>query len=398
MAGSRRSPVLRGEWSASDQRDPRDRDRRRGRGFNRDRGRNRHHQRGRPGRPHDRHLDRGGRSPPPSHNNKPRFRRDPSHDPDDFALNRSSARASPGPSPPGFHNSRRSVDNPSPSAPGDRDIHPPLDREAPSYWRDESPFGPPPKRKRTRSPSLRGHRSGYPHSHQFTRHEERRDRSPPYQKRGGRFPGRGARRGSPRRGRDRRGKDGRRPDIRRPARSRSPVRERWFPSPDRRSRSPAVDDYSDHDSHYRSPSRHSARSVNSRLSVSSRISRGEPAMNPTQPIQSMADGPARSPSPPRPIPSFDADNARGPGEGPANLPDAFPMHGMRAFDPHSGQRHRPSRAHTYTTSPQYATPTSGQHGSPPPGSPYSGGRGNWVGQPPYSGPPRSVCDYLMALS
>ncbi|KAJ9408569.1 hypothetical protein DTO045G8_3517 [Paecilomyces variotii] len=108
-------------------------------------------------------------------------------------------------------------------------------------------------------------------------------------------------------------------------------------------------------------------------------------MNSTRPIQSVVDDSKRSPSPLRPIPSFDADNAGGPLDGESRIREAFPMHGMRASDVHGNQRGRSSRSHgQYSNSPQYVTPTSSYHGSPS-GSPYSNGRGGWSGQPPFHG-------------
>ncbi|OJJ48944.1 hypothetical protein ASPZODRAFT_61127 [Penicilliopsis zonata CBS 506.65] len=102
-------------------------------------------------------------------------------------------------------------------------------------------------------------------------------------------------------------------------------------------------------------------------------------MSSTRPIQSVVNESTRSPSPPRPIPSFDAENSTVAPDG-----EAFPMHGMRVSDAHSGQRSRPPRPHggnrQYSTSPQYVTSNSSYQGSPPPHSPYSGGRGSWNGQ------------------
>jgi CTD kinase subunit alpha len=105
---------------------------------------------------------------------------------------------------------------------------------------------------------------------------------------------------------------------------------------------------------------------------------------PTRPIQSIVgDRPA---SPLRPIPSFDADNGPGPMDNNTQMREQFPMHGMRAAD----FQNRPPRPHldtrqpqSYAGSPQYMTPTSSHHGSPQSGSPYSGGRGGWGGQPQF---------------
>ncbi|CAG8046970.1 unnamed protein product [Penicillium nalgiovense] len=378
MAGSHTSPVLRDQWNADPDREPRDRERRRGRGSGRDRGRNRGRDRGRPYRPNNRYFDRSGRSPPRAS----RFGPDSSHDLGDFAPDRSSPRGSP--PPRNFHNGRRlDSTQPMPSA-GDWNAHSsgPFDREAPGFRRDEASTGPPQKRQRTRSPSPRGGRGPLPPPRpNYSDNWDIRDRSPPsFKKRGGRNQGRGApRRRSPRRGRDRRGKDRRRPDITRPGRSRSPIHERGFhPSPDRRSRTPGGDNYSDHGSHYRSNSRHSVRSGASRYSESSRRSRRDSAMNTNRPIQSVVDDTARSPSPPRPIPSFESENFEPPGDS-THSRDELPMHAM--------PRRRPSRPHLDTRSyanPQNATWTGSYHGSPQPPSPYSA-RGGWSGQPPYSG-------------
>ncbi|KAJ5304202.1 uncharacterized protein N7443_003862 [Penicillium atrosanguineum] len=395
MAGSRRSPPLRDQWNADPDRDPRERDRRRGRGSNRDRGRARHRERGRHPRPSDRHFDYPARSPPARAS---RFGSDLSHAPGDSALDRPPPRGSPGP-PSGSNNNRR-LDHPRPSSSGGWNDNPSvlLDRDGPASRLDESPFAPPSKRKRTRSPSPHGPRGSYPPGRpSFGKQGERRDRSPSFKNRG-RFSGRGApgrgasRRRSPRgRGRDRRGNDRRRSDIQRPGRSKSPGRDKGsHPSPDRRSRS-LSGDYSDRNSRYRSrsASRHSARSAHSRMSTYSSNSRGQDGMNSTQPIQSIMHSTARSPSPPRPIPSYDSSNMSGPSDGPARLQDAFPMHGTRPSDVHNKQRRQPSRPHLdqrpYPTSPNFATPTSSHHGSPPPTSPYNGGRGGRSGQPQFAG-------------
>ncbi|OXV09278.1 hypothetical protein Egran_02957, partial [Elaphomyces granulatus] len=111
-------------------------------------------------------------------------------------------------------------------------------------------------------------------------------------------------------------------------------------------------------------------------------------MNSTRPIQSIVDDSNRSPSPLRPIPSFDADNAGDHLDGESRMREAFPMHGMRASDVHGGKQ-RPPRPHIdtrqFSTSPQYVTPTSSYQGSPQSGSPYSGGRGGWSGQSHFPG-------------
>jgi CTD kinase subunit alpha len=380
---------LRDQWSADPDRDPRERERRRGRGPGRDRGgRNRGRDRGRPYRPNNRNYDRPGRSPPRAS----RFGPDFSHDLGDFAPNRSPPRGSPGSS--SLHNGRRRDSNIPVSAAGDWNARPPgpFDREAPGPRRDESPSGPPLKRQRTRSPSTHARRGPLPLPRSnYPKYGEGRDRSPSFKKRGGRTQGRGAPRGrSPRRGRDRRGKDRRRPDIPRAGRSISPGQEREFhPSPDRRSRSPSGDNYSDHGSHYRSKSRHSVRSANSRYSISPRRSRRDSEMSTSRPIRSVVDANARSPTPPRPIPSFGSDNFGPPGDHSDNVRDTIFMHGMRS-DVDKHPRRRPSRpqldTRSHETSPHHATSAGSYHGSPQPPSPYSAGRGGWSGAPSHSGP------------
>ncbi|KAJ5350948.1 hypothetical protein N7541_008675, partial [Penicillium brevicompactum] len=391
MAGSRRSPVLRDQWSADHERDPRDNDRRRGRGSGRDRGRGRGRDRGRPYRPNNRNFDRPGRSPPRAS----RFGPDSSHELGDFAPDRSHPQGSPG--PPNFHNNRR-LDSTRPADAGDWNANPSasFDREgAPGFRRAESPNGPPFKRQRTRSPSPGGRRGPLPPQRSnFPRQGEPRDRSPSYRKRGGRNQGRGApRRRSPRRGRDRRGKDRRRPDFPRPGRSRSPGHERGFPpSPDGRPRTPGGDNfgdnYSDHGSHYRSSSRHSVQST-SKFSSASHTSRRNSIMNSVRPNQSALNDPTRSPSPPRPIPSYDTENFDTTGEQFSNSRDAFSMNGSR-HDVKNQSRRRSSRSHLdsrpYQSSTQHGTSTGSFHDSPQPPSPYSAGRGEWNGPPPYPGP------------
>lgn len=387
MAGSRRSPVLRDPRSGDPENDPRDRDRRRGRGSNRDRGRSRHRDRGgRQPRPNDRHFDYPTRSPP---SRASRFGPDPSRTSNDFPLDRSPPRGSPGPSS-SFRDGRR-PDNRRPSLSGDlKNTHSsgPVGKDTRAFLRDDSPFGPPSKRKRTRSPSPRGQG---PPFHQrrssFTKNGDRRDRSPPSRSRG-RFPGRGAPRGrSPHRGRDRRGKDRRRSDMPRSGRSRSPVRDREFrPSPERRPRSP-TDDYSDRDSRYRSRtrslSRHSARTVASKASAYSPQSRRDEGMHSNRPIKSVVNDHGRSPSPPRRISSLNGSNMNGPSKGQGSMRDAFPMHEMRPADAHNKQRRQPSRpdldSGAYSTSPHLRTPTRSHHGSPQPESPFAGRRGSWTG-------------------
>ena len=117
----------------------------------------------------------------------------------------------------------------------------------------------------------------------------------------------------------------------------------------------------------------------------------------TRPIQSVLDDSTRPPSPPRPIPSFDSES-----HNPGDMREAFPLHGMKASDIHGAHRPGPPQLetrHSYSTSPQYMTPTSSHHGSPQSGSPYSRGRGGWGGQQQqfHSQPVYVVPPYVIAL-
>ncbi|CAG8001288.1 unnamed protein product [Penicillium olsonii] len=387
MAGSRRSPVMRDQWNADHERDPRDGERRRGRGSGRDRGRGRGRDRGRPHRPNNRNFDRPGRSPPRAS----RFGPDSSHDLGDFAPEGSHHQGSP--VPPNFQQNRRTDSTRPVSSAGDWNAHPsgPFDREPPAFRRAESPNGPPFKRQRTRSPSPGGRRGPMPPQRPYPQHGEARDRSPSYRKRGGRNQGRGApRRRSPRRGRDRRGKDRRRPEFPRPGRSRSPIHDRGFHhSPEGRSRTPGGDNfndnYSDRGSHYRSSSRHSVQS-NSRFSATSHNSRRNSTMNSFRPNQSVVDDNDRSPSPPRPIPSHDPEIFGPSGDQYTNPRDTIPMHGSRQDVKSQSRRHSsrpPLDTRPYAASTQHGTGSF--HGSPQPPSPYSAGRGDWNGSS-YPGP------------
>ncbi|KAI9041738.1 putative protein kinase [Aspergillus affinis] len=383
MAGSRRSPVLREQWrTTGDTRDQRDRERHRPRGSHRDRGgkhgnRDRDRRRrppkdGRPGLPF--------RSPPPR--SFPHPDDDERRPPRDFSPGAASARGSPGPSQseikhgqkPSFHRSPRQGE------PSDLDHIRPREAERPTerdYRRDDSPSAPPPKRKRTRSPSPGGPPRHPSHpSHRYPGDDF--DRGFPFKKRG-RFPGRGrSGRRSPRRGRERRKNEGgRRPSSPRPRRSKSPIRGGKSFNPRRRFHSPRPEDDIEEGSRYRSVSRHSVQSGDSRFSYGSR--RDSITMNPGRPARSMTDDSFRSPSPSRPVPSFNADYAPAPADG-----DALrESHGRRPSDAQGGQHSRPPRPHAdsrqYSASPQYVTPTNSYHGSPQPKSPYSTGRGGWNG-------------------
>lgn len=102
-------------------------------------------------------------------------------------------------------------------------------------------------------------------------------------------------------------------------------------------------------------------------------------MRGTRPIQSILEDESRQPSPPRPIPSFDADNSSSMNDD-THMREAFPMHGMKATDMQSTPRPRRPNIDTrqsYATSPQYMTPNSSHHGSPQSGSPFGTSRGGW---------------------
>lgn len=379
MAGSRRSPVLRDQWRAtSDTRDPRDREKHRPRGSYRDRGRDKFRDRERRRRPKEGRPDDELplRSPPP----RP-FPPPPHHEPRqhrDLSPSTVSARGSPGHPHSEFHPGRKLGRDRSP-LPADypglesrRSLEAENTNDRGHHRRDHSPSAPPPfKRKRTRSPSPSGfdqpptrpsHR--YPPSN----HSDDLDRGLPSNRRG-RFAtrGRSGRRPSPRRGRDRRPPGGRRPISPRPRRSRSPVRGgKSYAYPRRRFHSPLPEDELENEPRYRSPSRHSVQSGDSRLSIASRRnSLGDPTMNSARPARSAAGDSFRSLSPSREAPGHDADNASVSANGETSR-DAF-------------QRPRTSRpyadASQYSSTMQNATPTNSYHGSPQPGSPYSGGRG-----------------------
>ena len=118
-----------------------------------------------------------------------------------------------------------------------------------------------------------------------------------------------------------------------------------------------------------------------------RRNRGDQKMqSSTRPIQSILDESPRQPSPPRPIPSFEDSN----GIGDSHINQAFPLHGMKASDIHANHRRVPPHIDTrqsFSSSPQYMTPTSSHHGSPQSGSPYSHGRGGWGAPQHFHGQP-----------
>lgn len=389
--------MLRDQWRASnDTRDQRDRERHRSRGSHRDRGRERYRERQRRRRPKGGRPDHLGRSPPRSFaqadNEGHRSHRE-------FSPSTASARVSPGPSLDfqpsqnfGRHSSPKPTEYPDLESQHSLEVDRPIERD---YPRDQYPSTPPPpKRKRTRSPSsgLYPRRSNQdPPHHSYSKQGDDPERGFPHKRGRGRFPGRGrSGRKSPRRGRDRRKDDTDRRNSSCPRYSKSPIRgAKFYNHP----RGHPGDDI-EGESRYRSVSRHSADSVGSKLSTISR--RESITMHSTRPIQSAGNS-LRSPSPPRPIPSFDVDIASASVDGDTTR-EAIPMHGVRASDARDS---KPSnlRSHLdakqYSTSPQYVTSSNSYHGSPQSTSPYSGGRGGWNGQqpphqgrsPPYRQPP-----------
>ena len=396
MAGSRMSPVLRDEWRGSS--DTRDRQGKgRPRGSDRDRGRKRNNWKDRHTRPREAPFDRPPWSPPPSRS-FPGPGREASRRYRESSPGGSITRGSPGPPAlgsrgnghrKGSHRSSNYQDNERHHFSGEIPFE--VDTKI-GPGRGDSPSVPPPsKRKRTRSPSPQPH-NNFHHQNRNRPSWDRgnqdrgdRERSPaPQHKRRGRFASRGAfPRGSPR-GRGRRDTNFDRLGPLRRRFSRSPVRGRGKTRPSPRGRpmrSPLNEDYSDKDSLYRSPSRDSDHSEHSKLSVSSRGSRKQLDKNSTRSIRSIVNDSARSPSPLRRIPSFDADDA--------SLREGFPMHGMRASDARVNQRFHPVKSNVgtgqYATSPPYAASVGSYYGSPRSPSPYSSGRGSWGGKPQYHG-------------
>ncbi|KAH2752892.1 hypothetical protein KXV55_007167 [Aspergillus fumigatus] len=386
MAGSRNSPLLRDQWSApSETRDQRERGRQRPRGSNRDRGRDRFRDRER------RRRSKGNgpipplRSPPPSRS-QPQSELGGPRSYREISPNNTSPRGSSG-LPYSEARQRQNQDH-------RQFVDPqPLEGERPTgrdYRRDNSPSAPPPfKRKRTQSPSpVRpfSPRQDPSHHHPASEQFDEFDRGYPHKKRG-RYPGRGrARRRSPRRGRDRRRKEsdrfkGLKSPLRGPRSPRHP-RERYN-SPD-----PADD--IDQEYHHRSPSRYSINSAGSRFSATSRHSfRVDATMNP-RPIQSAMNNSFRSSSPPRPVPSFNAEITGVPTEGDPNARETFPFNGERALNANDNQRSHPSRLQAdtsqYSTSPKYGPSSNSYQGSPQSTSPHPGGRGGLTGQSPHQRP------------
>ncbi|KAL4918491.1 hypothetical protein BDW62DRAFT_65904 [Aspergillus aurantiobrunneus] len=284
MAGSHRSPVLKDQWRGSgDVGDQRGRERHRPRGSHRDRGKDRFRDRDRLRRPKEGRPDRSSRSPPPR--SFPGPDDEPQHR--DFSSNIASTRGSPGPSHPGIRSSQKPNRLHSPGPIDHRAPDSPVRSVERSYRREDSPSAPPSKRKRTRSPSPSGFHSRPPTHPRGAppRQGYDFDRSLPHSKRRGRLPGRGrpSRRPSPRRGRDRRKYEGGHRDSSRPRNySRSPgYVDRPYTHSSRRFHSPLPDDDTERGSYYRSPSHHSAGTLDSRPSAHSRRgSRGDVTMYP----------------------------------------------------------------------------------------------------------------------
>ncbi len=230
---------------------------------------------------------------------------------------------------------------------------------------------------RTPSPRQQSISSYVPSSHQ------RRSRSPARTK--GRDPPR--RRLSP--SLDRRTKDRYDTSLYFDSRSRrlSPHRHRKSATEDHSRRASPVRNRKSADLSRRSPSVSKAQPYRSRPSrrssnspTPSRSSRQpDNEMRSTRPIQSILEDDSRPPSPPRPIPSFDADNS-GSVDGDVHMREAFPMHGMKSVDMQSTPRSRRLNIDTrqsYATSPQYMTSNSSHHGSPQSASPFGSNRGGW---------------------
>ncbi|OJD28146.1 CMGC/CDK/CRK7 protein kinase [Blastomyces percursus] len=386
MAGSQRNPLMKDQWRADDDHKERDNPHPHHRERDRERDRERPERRPRSppasrrgaGRGHERPRGRGA---PFAHHNQS-FRRSQTgrrgdnkkHINSNYNSNRNRRLS------PSSHNRAADTDQRGSTCQPEAQVNSRADhKNSPP----QSP-APPPKRKRSRSIS-----PSRPQPHLLPKRRDGRNRDRPERGRG-----RPDRNFSPRRAPIPRSKDYRPADLRskvstsdylqsrrRRSKSGDSFIERRSLSPRRVSRSPPPGkDYVDH-----SPcpsSRHSLLSRGSRRSPQPNH-RKSTEMQSTRPIQSIADDPRRSPSPLRPIPSFDAGNSNQSTESDGRIRDTFQKHSMR------GSR-RPSRPQvdtrqSYNTSPQYVTPTSSHLGSPQSGSPYSGSRGSWAGQQSYHG-------------
>ncbi|PYI22877.1 Pkinase-domain-containing protein [Aspergillus violaceofuscus CBS 115571] len=390
MAGSRRSPVLRDEWKASnDTGDQRDRERNhRPRGSYRDRGRDKFRDREPRRRPKEGRPDYSLRSPPPrshlpyDHDSRPHREFSPPI----------SRRGSSGLPPPDAYPSQKSDRHrsPNPANRPDSQAHRSVDTDRPvgkDLRRNDSPSAPPPsKRKRTRSPSPGGF-----HSHS-NRPGHRRPSFNPNDEpdrgylpnRRGRFSGRsrGGRRPSPgsRRGRERRKAGGGRPVSPHSRRSRSPVRGgKPYSHPPRRPHSPSFEDEHQDGRRYRSASRQSAQSVASRYSGDSRRnSIGEPMMASTRPTRPSGGDSHKSSSPRREPSIFDVHTAGGSSKGDATHNST---RGRRVSDASNGQHSRnirPSAGDSHGSRSSYHAASPKPHAESI--SPYSKDRSEWTGQ------------------
>ncbi|QSS53170.1 latrunculin sensitive kinase Lsk1 [Histoplasma capsulatum var. duboisii H88] len=397
MAGSRRNPLMKDQWRADDDhiaRDnlhphPRERDRERNRERPERRPRSPPPSRRGGGRGHERPRGRGASFV----SNNPSSRRPLSgrrgdhkkHHNSDHSNNINNNNRSRQLSP-SSHDKIADTDQRDSTRQSEGQVN---SRGDPKHSSPPQSPAPPPKRKRSRSIS--------PSRLQPHPRPKRRDGRNPDRPERGR--GRSDRNFSPRRGPIPRGKDYRPTDLRSEAsatdylqsrrrRSRSPdsfIGRRSL-SPRRVSRSPPpTKGYQDHSP--RPSSRHSLLSRSSRQSPQPTY-RKKTDMQSTRPIQSVVDDSRRSPSPLRPIPSFDAGNPKQNTESDSRKRDTFQKHSMRGAETRGSRR--PSRPQidtrgSYSTSPQYVTPTSSHLGSPQSGSPHSGGRGSWSGQQQYHG-------------
>ncbi|KAK2814117.1 hypothetical protein FQN50_000521 [Emmonsiellopsis sp. PD_5] len=377
MAGSRSNPLMKDQWRADDDHKDRAHDHPRERDRERDRERS----------------DRRPRSPPPSRRGAGRGFERPRGRGASFVNRNQPSRRPPGPRPDKKPNKNRRFSPSSHSRVSDTTDHrdytryPKDEIDSRPDERDSPPPSPAPPSSRKRSRSVSPSRS-YQHPRSKRRDDRNRDRpdrgrGPTERSTFSKFPAQA------------RGKDHRPADLRsetstsdlfqsRRRRSRSPETgaDRRNISPRRFSRSPPPGKGSYRDYSPRPSSRHSAFSGASRHSPPPK-SRKFTEMNSTRPIKSIVEDSHRSPSPLRPIPSFDTNGAT---DGDPRMRDSFQVRGKHQPDVRGRRPTRPQvdTRQSYNTSPQYVTPTSSHHGSPQSGSPYSGSRGSWGGQPQQS--------------
>ena len=231
-----------------------------------------------------------------------------------------------------------------------------------SSYRSREPYASPPRRRRSRSPTFDYYRAESPHRSTHSPGRHSRQQRDPYRSRGEEHS-------------DIHPKESKHSRLTDPAKSSlSPLRDRPSKS-SRRSEKQRQRTLR----HLRE--RTQANDFLRQLSVSppsghDSEQEAERMQQSTRPIQSILDDPAREPTPPRPIPSFDTSNT-----GSSNVREPFSTHGVKPNDIHPGHRRGPPHIDTrqhYGVSPQYMTPTSSHHGSPThSGSPYSQGRGGW---------------------